>query len=263
MPLMLHCGAMAVTRAQLAKVHTPKPTRTWVPLPHVALLEMVEQGLASDGLEIADQAHGLGHQDKRYFGLLEIRRGDNKNRSSWVVGLRNSHDQRFGAGLVAGARVLVCDNLSFSGDVKLEHKHTRNLQSHLSERMPAVLRLLNKYWHRHEERISIYQSYGMNDAAAHDLVIRAVDAGCLPQPTYSIRFGQLENSIPCRVPGPHGLEFVQRIHRGDQRATFSNSPAERNGYTNYSIRGLASRSISGVERAVECRPLPPWHHSIK
>ena len=65
MPLMLHCGAMAVTRPQLATVHTPKPTRTWVPLPHVALLEMVEQGLAKDGLEIADEAHGLGHEDTR------------------------------------------------------------------------------------------------------------------------------------------------------------------------------------------------------
>ena len=74
MPLMLHCGAMAVTRPQLAKVHTPKPTRTWVPLPHVALLEMVEQGLARGGLEIAEEAHAFirsqiqekyGHGDTR------------------------------------------------------------------------------------------------------------------------------------------------------------------------------------------------------
>jgi hypothetical protein len=106
MPLMLHCGAMAVKRGQLAKVQTPKSTRTWTPLPHVTLLEIVEQGLGNVGLEIADEAHGLGHEGKRYFGLLEIRRGDTKNRSSWVVGLRNSHDQRFGAGVVAGARVL-------------------------------------------------------------------------------------------------------------------------------------------------------------
>ena len=202
MPLMLHCGAMAVTRPQLAKVHTPKPTRTWVPLPHVALLEIVEQGLAHGGLEIAEEAHGLGHGDKRYFGLLEVRRTDNKNTSTWVVGLRNSHDQRFGAGLVAGARVLVCDNLSFSGDVKLEHKHTRNLQSHLYERMPAVLQLLNKYWLRHEERISIYQSYGMNDVAAHDLIIRAVDAGVCPN--------RLIPSVLANWRVPHHEEFRDR-----------------------------------------------------
>ena len=175
MSLMLHCGAMAITRPQLAKVQTPRPTRTWVPLPHLTLLEMVEQGLAKDGLEIADEAHGLGHRDNRYFGLLEVRRGDNKNRSSWVVGLRNSHDQRFGAGLVAGARVLVCDNLSFSGDVKLEHKHTRNMESYLAESMPFAVKRLSAYWARHEHRISCYQNFELSDLAAHDLIIRAVD----------------------------------------------------------------------------------------
>ena len=177
MSLMLHCGAMAVKRTQLAKVPTPKPTSTWAPLPHLTLLKMVEHGLAEGGLEIAEEAHGLGHEGNRYFGLLEIRRGDTKHISSWVVGLRNSHDQRFCAGVVAGARVFVCDNLSFSGDVKLEHKHTRNLQPHLGERMPAAIKQLNEFWLRYEQRISRYQSHGMNDGAAHDLIIRAVDAG--------------------------------------------------------------------------------------
>jgi len=41
-----------------------------------------------------------------------------------VVGLRNSHDKSFPAGLVIGASVLVCDNLSFSGEVRLARKHT-------------------------------------------------------------------------------------------------------------------------------------------
>jgi hypothetical protein len=59
----------------------------------------------------------------------------------------------------------------------MQHKHTVNLFEHLRERMPGVIKLLNKFWMRNEERVSIYQSYGMNEAAAHDLIIRAVDAG--------------------------------------------------------------------------------------
>jgi hypothetical protein len=46
-----------------------------------------------------------------------------------------------------------------------------------SVRMPGVIKLLNKFWLRHEERVSLYQSYGLNESAAHDLIIRAVDAG--------------------------------------------------------------------------------------
>ena len=43
----------------------------------------------------------------------------------WVLGLRNSHDKTFPAGIVAGASVFVCDNLSFSGEIKFARKHTR------------------------------------------------------------------------------------------------------------------------------------------
>ena len=43
--------------------------------------------------------------------------------------------------------------------------------------MPAAIKQLNEFWLRYEQRISRYQSYGMNDVAAHDLIIRVVDAG--------------------------------------------------------------------------------------
>lgn len=42
-----------------------------------------------------------------------------------LVGLPNSHDQSYPAGLVAGTSVLVCDNRAFAGEVKISRKHTR------------------------------------------------------------------------------------------------------------------------------------------
>ena len=45
----------------------------------------------------------------------------------WVLGLRNSHDKTFPAGIVAGASVLrLRQPLSFSGEVKFARKHTRS-----------------------------------------------------------------------------------------------------------------------------------------
>ena len=49
--------------------------------------------------------------------------------SAFVVGVRNSHDKSFPAGLVIGASIFVCDNLSFSGEVKLARKHTVHVES--------------------------------------------------------------------------------------------------------------------------------------
>jgi len=48
-----------------------------------------------------------------------------KNGHGWAVGLRNSHDKTFPAGLVAGTRVFVCDILAFSGLIQIRRKHTR------------------------------------------------------------------------------------------------------------------------------------------
>ena len=123
--LLLHCGAHAVDRAILGTTTTPEPTITWTPIAHLALAEEVERVLKCNGLSVVEQAHSLTHDGLRYFGLMEIQNGAIHQDYSWVLGLRNSHDKSFPAGIVAGANVFVCDNLSFSAEIKIARKHTR------------------------------------------------------------------------------------------------------------------------------------------
>src|SRR5438874_10098353 len=73
--LLLHCGAHAVDRVIIGATPTPEPTATWTPLPHMALIEEVEQVLTSNGLSVVNQAHSLTHDGLRYFGLMEIQNG--------------------------------------------------------------------------------------------------------------------------------------------------------------------------------------------
>ena len=40
--LLLHCGAHAVDREIIGATPTPETTMTWMPLPHMALIEEVE-----------------------------------------------------------------------------------------------------------------------------------------------------------------------------------------------------------------------------
>src|SRR5262249_51585397 len=78
----------------------------------------------SNGLHVVQEGHGLWRDGQRYFGLMEVRNGSNADDFGLVVGLRNSHDKSFPAALALGSRVFVCDNLAFSGEVKLSRKHT-------------------------------------------------------------------------------------------------------------------------------------------
>src|ERR1017187_797642 len=122
--LMLHTGARAVERSQLALVATPHRTSTWVPIAHDRLLMGVIESLESNHLTVVNEAHGVTTDGARYFGLLQIANGHNADDFGMVIGVRNSHDKPFPAGLVVGASVFVCDNLSFSGEIKLARKHT-------------------------------------------------------------------------------------------------------------------------------------------
>jgi hypothetical protein len=93
--LLLHCGARAVERNEVQRVHTPHCTDTWTPIPHLDLVTHVERTLKANGLAIGTQAHSLSHEGLRYFGLMEIQRTESAEDYCWVLGLRNSHDKTF------------------------------------------------------------------------------------------------------------------------------------------------------------------------
>ena len=175
--LILHCGATAVPRVEVARVSTPRQTETWQPIPHVTLIETVEDALRATGLRSGNQVHSLNQDGARYFGLTEVHGPNDADDYALVLGLRNSHDKTFPVGLVAGASVFVCDNLSFSGEVRLTRKHTIYLQRDLPHLVASGVGKLMELWHHQGSRIDAYKNYRMRDRSAHDLVIRAVDVG--------------------------------------------------------------------------------------
>lgn len=97
-----------------------------------------------------------------------------------VVGLRNSHDRTFPAGLVLGASVFVCDNLSFSGEVGLARRHTAHVGRDLPQLVGRAIAGLGDLRRRQEERFARYRQHELTDGAAHDLVVRGLDARVVP-----------------------------------------------------------------------------------
>ena len=178
--MLLHCGAELVDRPTLNAVQTPHGTPTWYPLAHRALLEEVQTQLESAGFSIGRESHALSHEGRRYFGVMEVKQpGQSEKDYAWVVGLRNSHDKTFPAGLVAGTSVFTCDNLAFSGEVKISRKHTRFAYRDLRQLTTRAVGRLGDKFQSLDKRISAYRNELIQDWRAHDFVVRAMDCGAI------------------------------------------------------------------------------------
>jgi hypothetical protein len=174
--LLLHCGSQAATLERIDTVPTPEPTATHFPIPHGLLVKHVRSQLLGAGVEIREEAYGLSTDGMRLFGILALHaeRLPTINGSGLVLGLRNSHDQTFSAGLSLGNRVIVCDNLSFYGTRTLARKHTRYCERDLPGLIARILGQLGDWANRQAERFAAYQEAELTEVQAHDFMIRAV-----------------------------------------------------------------------------------------
>lgn len=173
--LCLHRGNAQVSREDIGKVKTPSRTPTWTPVSHLQLIQSIETAVKATGLILGQQTHSLNQDGSRYFGLMEVQGKQNASDYGWVLGVRNSHDKSIPAGIVAGAMVFVCDNLSFSGEVRLSRRHTRNILRDLPQIAGRAMGQLLEHWNHQDKRIEAYKGTAVSDSLAHDLLIRALD----------------------------------------------------------------------------------------
>ena len=184
--LMLHCGGEELPRYQLSQMATPEATETWRPLAHDAFVDMVQDELENFGLRVQNEAHGVTNLKNpgnpgNYFGLLEVKGdGFTYDERALVVGLRNSHLKRFGAQLVIGDKVFVCDNLCFSGEIGVGHKHTKNIMDDKIGIRPRLVEAISNLLivgKRQEVRYDQYKSKQMDSGLAEVIMIDALREG--------------------------------------------------------------------------------------
>ena len=174
--LMLHTGAKIASRDELELVKTPPPTQTWFPIPHTLLVDQVKTALCGETIDVVAEQHALGHEGEDYFGILQVSNRSVQEDFEYVVGLRNSHGQRYTAELVIGSHVFVCDNLAFSGEVRVARKHTRFILRDLQMLTVKAVGYLAEKWLDQETRINAYRDYRVSEVKSHDLIVRALDA---------------------------------------------------------------------------------------
>ena len=168
---------------------------SYQPIAHHELVNRTKGFLDEQGFTIQDEVHSLARDNKHYFGLFSV---DHPNRAEsdrgCVIGVRNSHDKTFPAGLCAGDAPFVCDNLIFTNTIKLARRHTRNILQDLNHTINRALGKLFGFWHGQDNRISAYQNFELGNSTANDIIIRACKAGAIPKTKIMDVVNQWESS---------------------------------------------------------------------
>jgi hypothetical protein len=127
MTLLLHRGAEDATLDQLATIPLPQETKSYKPVAHGELANMLKL-MASNLLpefDLVKSQFGLARDGQKMFGVHTFKNGDSALGLS--IGFRNSYDRSLSVGIAVGASVFVCDNLMLTGDLTVLRKHTINV----------------------------------------------------------------------------------------------------------------------------------------
>lgn len=168
-------GARIVTREELAAVPTPAATRSWFPLPHAKVADTAQQLIEEAGYVVSHRQYALERGNHRFFGTFDTY-SEIADGVRLSVGVRSSTDQAIPLGLVAGHRVLVCSNLSFSGDlINIRRKHTKRGERDFVHRIAQAVASLEQYKQAEGKRIERLRNWELNNDQADALILRAYE----------------------------------------------------------------------------------------
>jgi hypothetical protein len=176
--LLSHVDTDLVTREQLALIPTPEPTKSWHPIPHIQLVETLQDALTKNQIRIAQEQFALRRDGSTLFGVLQLAYNDTEDGSA-AMGFRTSNDKSMSLQICAGLSVFVCDNLVFRGDlIALTRKHTSGLNLR-SELATAVLRFQDHFG-RLTGEIEHLKKHQLSDGEAKVLIHDVFANGVMP-----------------------------------------------------------------------------------
>jgi hypothetical protein len=158
----------------------PEPSRTYQPVPYDRFVEEVELHIPRFGLKVQSSRFALAREGKQMFGVLTCTNGHVPGDYALAIGLRSSYDRSLAVGMVAGTRVFCCDNLAFSGEAKMNRKHTVNVFRDLPDLIYQMLSQVSVMKARTDEEIAGMKATPVSRQRAHHLMVESVRAGVLP-----------------------------------------------------------------------------------
>jgi len=120
-------GTHSATRGDLALVELPQRTATYMPVPYLDLLKIVEQELGGMGWSVVEEDLVLTRKGMHMFAVWKIRPTGMVGMEGEIgkcMGIRSSYNMDLSNGITFGQYVFVCSNLAFHGEILIFRKHT-------------------------------------------------------------------------------------------------------------------------------------------
>ena len=174
---LMMCEGKFVGRDEIALVPTPEATASWKPVPHSDVIEAVTEVVHKHNWTILEEQYGLARDGQRMFGVIRINKSSSMEWSR-CIGIRNSHDKSFAAGLTAGISVRVCSNMAFGGTTVIKRRHTSRIElCDLVNR--AVETLENEFLILEDVAEELKIKYLESDDEARSRIVRAAEIGAI------------------------------------------------------------------------------------
>src|SRR5580692_9302280 len=103
-----------IGRDQLTLVPSPPGTATHKVIPHHEVINALVETLSLRHIAPVREEYAVSKDGMKMFGIMELETTFQGCR--FALGVRNSHDKSMRLAMTVGYRVLVCDNMAFSGD---------------------------------------------------------------------------------------------------------------------------------------------------
>jgi hypothetical protein len=171
----------------LTQISTPAPTATWQPMPHNEVMTTVIEQAEKRDLHIDELKYQIvdvvenkvrqPHPDMFATMYMESENGVYRN----MLGIRNSHNKRFGASACSGGQVLVCSNGYFTGDHIISSKHTKHVHTNFNNRVSNMLDQVVQTWSNNETRFNKYMETELSMNNFYQILGDAIINGALPQ----------------------------------------------------------------------------------
>lgn len=173
-----------LTRQQLALVPSPPSTLTHQVIPHIEIVNSLEEALGFRHILVTSEEYAVSHDGKNFFGVMTLDQG--MHGASFALGVRNSHSKTFRLSVVVGLRVFVCSNLSFSGnfDIVLS-KHSKNFQ--LKAAISVGLDEAQRGFEPLKQRVENWRATAITDDEARLSIFRAFVEDQLQAPKHLAR----------------------------------------------------------------------------
>ncbi len=159
---------MIVNESQLLNIPIPEETKTYVPVPHGSLVNIMrEKTYDNYNEEPKSVEFEVAKDGRQMFGTMKF---DVQGGEDLCLGFRNSYDKSLSVGVVAGASIIVCSNLMFVGDVMCMRKHTSNVYEDLDLLLDDLLTKSVLNYSQSIDDIESMENFDLDDSGAAHLL---------------------------------------------------------------------------------------------